>query len=217
MSSPEESRIPAPEEALPGRSDPPYEIQNRHALLGTPLKGPFPGEIEVIYLALGCYWTGEQVFWPIDGVHTTAVGFMGGSTPNPTGVEVESGQTGHAETVLVAFNPAVISCTDLLKVFFEEHDPTQGMRQGDEVGTHARSAIYFTRDDQRAGAESALAAYGDALSAAGHDPITTEIKAAGSFYYGPDEDQQYLHKNPTAIHCALVGTGVPCRIPTTGA
>jgi peptide-methionine (S)-S-oxide reductase len=214
MSSPEETRIPRPEEALPGRSEPPHETGNRHAVLGTPLKPPFPDGIEIIYFALGCYWTGERVFWPIDGVYTTAVGFMNGTTPNPTGAEVESGKTGHAETVMVAFDPAVLSFGDLLKVFFEEHDPTQGMRQGDEVGTHARSAIYTTDEAQRATAESALAAYGEALRAAGHDPITTEIDAAGPFYYGGDEDQQYLHKNPNAVHCALVGTGVPCRIPT---
>ncbi|HEY5331934.1 MAG TPA: peptide-methionine (S)-S-oxide reductase MsrA [Solirubrobacterales bacterium] len=216
MSSPEETRIPRPEEALPGRSGPAYEPGNRHAVLDTPLQPPFPDGIEVIYFALGCYWTGEQVFWPIDGVFTTAVGFMNGTTPNPTGVEVESGKTGHAETVLVAYDPAVISFADLLQVFFEEHDPTQGMRQGDEVGTHARSGIYLTDEAQRATAESALAAYGEALGAAGHDPITTEIDAAGPFYYGGAEDQQYLHKNPNAIHCALVGTGVPCRIPTAG-
>jgi peptide-methionine (S)-S-oxide reductase len=216
MSNSEETRIPGPEEALPGRSEPAYETGNRHAVLGTPLKPPFPDGIEGVYFALGCYWTGEQVFWPIDGVYTTAVGFMNGTTPNPTGVEVESGRTGHAETVLVAFDPAVISFADLLKVFFEEHDPTQGMRQGDEVGTHARSGIYFTDEAQRATAESALAAYGEALRAAGHDPITTEIAAAGPFYYGGDEDQQYLHKNPNAIHCALVGTGVPFRVTTAG-
>jgi peptide-methionine (S)-S-oxide reductase len=214
MSSPEETRIPRPEEALPGRPEPAYEIENRHAVFGTPLKAPFPEGIEVTYFAFGCYWTAEQVFWPIDGVYTTAVGFMSGTTPNPTGIEVESGKTGHAETVLVAFDPATVTYADLLKVFFEGHDPTQGMRQGDEVGTHARSGIYFTDEAQRATAEPALTAYDEALRAAGHDPITTEIKAAGPFYYGGDEDQQYLHKNPNAIHCALIGTGVPCRIPS---
>jgi peptide-methionine (S)-S-oxide reductase len=145
MTHPEETRIPGPEEALPGRREPAYAIENRHAVLGTPLKPPFPEGIEVIYFVLGCYWTGEQVFWPVDGVYTTAVGFMNGTTPNPTDVEVESGKTGHAETVLVAFDPTVISFAELLKVFLEEHDPTQGMRQGEEVGTHARSGIYFTR------------------------------------------------------------------------
>jgi peptide-methionine (S)-S-oxide reductase len=214
MPRPEETRIPRPEEGLPGRDEPLYETGNHHAVLGTPLKPPFPDGIEVTYLALGCYWTGERVFWPIDGVYTTAVGFMNGTTPNPTGAEVESGKTGHAETVQVAFDPAVLSFADLLKVFFEEHDPTQGMRQGDEVGTHARSGIYFTDEAQRATAEAALTAYGEALRAAGHDPITTEVAAAGPFYYGGDEDQQYLHKNPNAVHCALVGTGVRCRIPT---
>jgi peptide-methionine (S)-S-oxide reductase len=214
MSNPEETRMPGPEETLPGRRGPPYEIENRHAVFGTPLKAPFPEGIEVTYFALGCYWSAEQVFWPVDGVYTTAVGFMNGTTPNPTDIEVESGRTGHAETVLVAFDPATVSYADLLRVFFEGHDPTQGMRQGDEVGTYARSGIYFTDEGRRASAEAALKAYDDALHRVGHDPITTEIAAAGPFYYAADEDQQYLHKNPNAIHCALVGTGVPCRIPT---
>jgi peptide-methionine (S)-S-oxide reductase len=205
-----------PDEPLPGRSEPAYEVEDRNAVLGHPLMPPFPEGIEIAYFALGCFWAAEQLFWSIDGVYTTAVGYMNGVTPNPTEEEIESGKTGHAETVLVAFDPAVISFADLLKVFLEEHDPTQGMRQGDEVGTHARSGIYFTDEAQRATAESALAAYGEALRAAGHDPITTEIDAAGPFYYGGEDDQQYLHKNPNAVHCALVGTGVPCPIPTAG-
>jgi peptide-methionine (S)-S-oxide reductase len=215
MPNPEEMRIPAPEEALPGRSDPAYEIENRHAVLGTPLKSPFPEWIEVAYFALGCYWAAEQLFWTIDGVYTTAAGFINGTTPNPTGEEVESGRTGHAETVLVAFNPAKVSYADLVKVFFEEHDPTQGMRQGSEVGTWNRSGIYFADEEQQATAEATLKAYDEALRAAGHDPITTEIAPATPFYYAEDDDQQYLHKNPNAIHCALVGTGVSCRVPTT--
>jgi peptide-methionine (S)-S-oxide reductase len=213
MSAPEETRMPRAEEALPGRSEPAYEIENRHAVLGTPLQPPFPEGIEVAYFALGCFWSAEQLFWKIDGVYTTAVGYMNGTTPNPTEEEVESGGTGHAEAVLVVFDPAKVSYADLLKVFFEEHDPTQGMRQGDEVGTHARSGIYFTDDAQQAIAEMALKAYDEALRAAGHDPITTEIEPAGPFYYAANDDQQYLHKKPNAIHCALVGTGVPCRIP----
>jgi peptide-methionine (S)-S-oxide reductase len=214
MSNPEKARIPAPEEALPGRSEPAYEIENRHAVLGTPLRPPFPEGIEVAYFALGCFWAAEQLFWKVDGVYTTAGGYMNGTTPNPTGEEVESGRTGHAEAVLVAFDPAKISYADLLKLFFEEHDPTQGMRQGDEVGTHARSGIYFADETQKAAAEIVLKAYDEALRAADHEPITTEVEPAGPFYYAEDEDQQYLHKVPNAIHCALVGTGVSCRIPT---
>jgi peptide-methionine (S)-S-oxide reductase len=214
MSSPEETRMPAAEEMLPGRSEQAYEIESRHAVFGTPLRPPFPEGIKVAYFALGCYWAAEQLFWTVDGIYTTAVGYMNGTTPNPTGEEVESGKTGHAETVLVAFDPATVSYVDLLKLFFEEHDPTQGMRQGDEVGTHARSGIYFTDDAQRASAEFILAAYDEALRAAGQDPITTEVEAAGPFYYGEADDQQYLHKHPNAVHCALVGTGVSCRIPT---
>ena len=211
MSNPAETRMPALEEALPGRSEPAYEIENCHAIFGTPLKPPFPEGIEVAYFALGCYWAAEQVFWAIDGVYTTAAGFMNGATPNPTSEEVETGETGHAETVLVAFDPAKVSYADLLKLFFEEHDPTQGMRQGSEVGTWNRSGIYFVDDTQKATAEATLRAYGEALRAAGHDPITTEVEPASPFYYAEDDDQQYLHKNPKAIHCALVGTGVPYR------
>jgi peptide-methionine (S)-S-oxide reductase len=156
----------------------------------------------------------EQLFWSIDGVYTAAAGFMNGTTPNPTGEEVESGRTGHAETVLVAFDPTKVSYADLVKVFFEEHDPTQGMRQGSEVGTWNRSGIYFADEKQRVTAEATLKAYDEALRAADHDPITTEIAPATPFYYTEDDDQQYLHKNPNAIHCALVGTGVSCRTPT---
>lgn len=209
-----DTRMPAPDEALPGRGEPAYEIKNRHAVLDTPLKPPFPERIEVAYFALGCYWAAEQLFWKIGGVYTTAVGFMNGTTPNPTDEEVESGRTGHAEAVLVAFDPAEASYADLVKLFFEEHDPTQGMRQGSEVGTWNRSGIYFTDESQRATAETVRNTYDEALRAAGHDPITTEVEAAGPFYYGGEDDQQYLHKNPKAIHCALVGTGVSCRIPT---
>jgi peptide-methionine (S)-S-oxide reductase len=214
MSNSVETRMPAPEEALPGRGEAAYEIENRHAIFGTPLKPPFPEGIEVTYLALGCYWAAEQLFWTVDGVYTTAAGFMNGTTSNPTGEEVESGRTGHAETVLVAFDPTKVSCADLLKLFFEQHDPTQGMRQGSEVGTWNRSGIYFVNETQKATAEAMLRAYDEALRTAGHDPITTEVEPATPFYYAEDDDQQYLHKNPKAIHCALVGTGVSCRIPT---
>ncbi len=203
--------MPTPEEALPGRSEPAYEIENRHAIFGTPLRPPFPDGIEVAYFALGCYWAAEQAFWAVDGVYTTAAGFLNGTTPNPTSEEVETGETGHAETVLVAFDPTKVSYADLLKLFFEAHDPTQGMRQGSEVGTWNRSGIYFVDDAQEATARAALKAYDEALRAAGHDPITTEIEPATPFYYAEDDDQQYLHKNSKAIHCALVGTGVSLR------
>jgi peptide-methionine (S)-S-oxide reductase len=213
MSDPLETRPSTPEEALPGRSEPAYEVENRHAVLGTPLRPPFPEGIEIAYFALGCFWSGEQLFWKTDGVYTTAVGYMNGITPNPTEEEVESGGTGHAETVLVAFDPATISYADLVKIFFEEHDPTQGMRQGTEVGSWVRSGIYFVDDAQKATAELALRSYDEALRAAGYDPITTEVEPAAPFYYAADDDQQYLHKVPDAIHCALVGTGVSCRVP----
>ena len=212
LMNPEKSRMPSPEEALPGRSEPAYEITDRHAVLGTSLKPPFPEGIEVAYFALGCYWGAERVFWGLDGVYTTAVGFMNGTTPNPTYEEVCTGRTGHAETVLVAFDPAKISYADLLKAFFEEHDPTQGMRQGNDVGTAYRSGIYTTSDAQVETAEMALKAYDEALRAAGHEPVTTEVEPAGLFYYAGDDDQQYLHKVPGG-YCSMKGTGVSCRIP----
>jgi peptide-methionine (S)-S-oxide reductase len=203
----------APDQPLPGRSEPAYEVGDRHAVLGHPLTPPFPEQIETAYFALGCFWSGEQLFWSIEGVYTTAVGYMNGVTPNPTEEEIESGLTGHAETVLVAFDPAAISYADLVTTFFEEHDPTQGMRQGTEVGSWVRSGIYVDDDAQQATAEAALTSYGKALRLAGHDPITTEVEPAGPFYYAADDDQQYLHKNPDAIHCALVGTGVVLPVP----
>jgi peptide-methionine (S)-S-oxide reductase len=212
--TPEKTRMPAPEDALPGRSKPAFDIADRHAVLGTPLKPPFPEGIEVAYFALGCFWGAERLFWEIDGVYTTAVGYMNGTTPNPTYDEVCSGRTGHAEAVLVAFDPARVSYAEMLKVFFEEHDPTQGMRQGNDVGTQYRSGIYFANDAQGKTAETALAAYDEALRAAGHEPITTEIEPAGPFYYAEDYHQQYLHKVPNG-YCGLAGTGVSCRIPGT--
>lgn len=203
----------SPDQPLPGRSEPAYGVGNRHAVLGSPLVPPFPEGIETAYFALGCFWSGEPLFWPIDGVYTTAVGYMNGVTPNPTEEEVESGHTGHAETVLVAFDPATVSYADLVRTFLEEHDPTQGWRQGYEVGSWVRSGIYVVEDAQKATAEAALKAYDEALRAAGHDPITTEVEPAGPFYYAADGDQQYLHKNPDAVHCALVGTGVALPVP----
>jgi peptide-methionine (S)-S-oxide reductase len=205
-----------PEQALPGRSEPAFDLPKRNVVLDTPLEPPFPEGIETAYFALGCFWGAERLFWVLDGVYTTAVGYMGGTTPNPTYEEVCSGRTGHAEAVLVAFDPQRISYADLLKVFFEEHDPTQGMRQGNDVGTQYRSGIYFANDGQKATAEMALRAYDEALRGAGHEPITTEVAPAGPFYYAEDYHQQYLHKVPNG-YCGLKGTGVACSIPAPAA
>jgi peptide-methionine (S)-S-oxide reductase len=213
MLNPEKTRMPSPEEALPGRSEPAFEVPDQHAVLGTPIKPPFPEGIETAYFALGCFWGAERLFWDLDGVYTTAVGYMNGTTPNPTYEEVCSAGTGHAEAVLVAYDPTKISYADLLKVFFEEHDPTQGMRQGNDVGTQYRSGIYFANDAQKAAAEMVRAAYDEALRSVGREPITTEVEPAGTFYYAEDYHQQYLHKVPNG-YCGLAGTGVSCRIPT---
>jgi len=212
MFSPGKAQMPTPEDALPGRSEPAFEVPEHHAVLGTRLRPPFPDGIDTAYFALGCFWGAERLFWVLDGVYTTAVGYMNGTTPNPTYEEVCSGRTGHAEAVLVAFDPKQISYASLLKVFFEEHDPTQGMRQGNDVGTQYRSGIYFADDDQKATAETARQAYDEALRAAGHEPITTEIVPAEPFYYAEEYHQQYLHKVPSG-YCGLAGTGVSCRIP----
>jgi peptide-methionine (S)-S-oxide reductase len=216
MLNPEKTRMPSPEDALPGRSEPAFTVTDTHAVLGTPLKHPFPQGIETAYFALGCFWGAERLFWGLDGVYTTAVGYMNGTTPNPTYDEVCSGRTGHAETVLVAFDPGKVSYADLLKVFFEEHDPTQGMRQGNDVGTQYRSGIYTTGDAQVATAAMARDAYDESLRSAGHEPITTGVEPAGPFYYAEDYHQQYLHKVPNG-YCGLAGTGVSCRIPTAAA
>src|SRR3954465_7686737 len=178
MMQPEKTKLVAPEEALPGRSGRAFDVPQTHAVLGTPLEPPFPDGIAVAYFALGCFWGAERLFWRLDGVYTTAVGYMNGTTPNPTYEEVCSGRTGHAEAVLVAFDPTKVAYADLLKVFFEEHDPTQGMRQGNDVGTQYRSGIYFTNDGQKAAEEMARDAYDAALRAAGKDPVTTEIEPA---------------------------------------
>jgi len=191
-------------------------MSKHHAVLGTPLEPPFPEGIEVAYFALGCFWGAERLFWEIDGVYTTAVGYMNGTTPNPSYEEVCTGRTGHAEAVLVVFDPQRVSYADLLKVFFEEHDPTQGMRQGNDVGTQYRSGIYFRNDAQKATAEMARAAYDEALREAGHAPITTEVEPAGPFYLAEDYHQQYLHKVPNG-YCGLAGTGVACRISAAAA
>jgi len=212
MLNPAKTQMPSAEDALPGRSEPAFEVPDTHTVLGTPIKPPFPEGIEVAYFALGCFWGAERLFWNLDGVYTTAVGYQNGITPNPTYEEVCSARTGHAEAVLVAFDPEKISYTDLLKVFFEEHDPTQGMRQGNDVGTQYRSGIFTTSDAQVATAEMAREAYDASLRAAGHEPITTEVEPAGPFYYAEEHHQQYLDKVPNG-YCGLAGTGVSCSIP----
>jgi peptide-methionine (S)-S-oxide reductase len=212
MLNPEKTRMVPADEALPGRSERAFSVPTTHAVLGNPLEPPFPEGIEVAYFALGCFWGAERLFWELDGVYTTAVGYTGGTTPNPTYDEVCSAMTGHAEAVMVAYDPEKISYSDLLKVFFEEHDPTQGMRQGNDVGTQYRSAIYFAGDAQKDVAETARDAYDAALRAAGKEPVTTEVEPAGPFYYAEDYHQQYLHKVPNG-YCGLKGTGVTCAIP----
>ncbi len=212
MLNPDKTQMVTAADALPGRSEPAYPVPETHEVLGTPLRPPFPEGIEVAYFALGCFWGAERLFWQIDGVYTTAVGYQNGITPNPTYEEVCTGKTGHAEAVMVAFDPRKVSYEDLLKVFFEEHDPTQGMRQGNDIGTQYRSGIYFAGDAQKEIAERARDAYDAELRAAGKDPVTTEIEPAAPFYYAEDYHQQYLHKVPNG-YCGLKGTGVACTIP----
>jgi peptide-methionine (S)-S-oxide reductase len=198
------------EEALPGRTAE-MPVPDRHDVLGTPLRPPFPEGLEQAVFGLGCFWGAERLFWELDGVYTTAVGYAGGHTPNPTYEEVCSARTGHTEAVLVVFDPKVISYEELLKVFWEGHDPTQGMRQGNDVGTQYRSAVYTFSDAQREAAEGSRARYQEALRAAGRGEITTEIAEAGPFYYAEDYHQQYLSKVPNG-YCGLGGTGVSCPV-----
>ena len=197
--------------ALPGREVSPFVVPGAHAVLGTPLTPPFPERMETAVFAMGCFWGAERSFWRLEGVYSTAAGYAGGATPNPTYEEVCSGRTAHTEAVLVVFDPALISYGELLSVFFEEHDPTQGMRQGNDVGTQYRSAIYYTNDEQKRITEDALRDYDAALSGRGFDPITTEVAGAGPFYYAEEYHQQYLHKVPNG-YCGLKGTGVSCAI-----
>jgi peptide-methionine (S)-S-oxide reductase len=212
MLNADKTQMVAVEDALPGRGEPAYQVPETNAVLGTPLRPPFPDGIEVAYFALGCFWGAERLFWEMDGVYSTAVGYQNGVTPNPTYEEVCTGKTGHAEAVMVAFDPKKVSYEDLLKVFFEEHDPTQGMRQGNDVGTQYRSGIFFVDDAQKQTAERVRDAYDADLRAAGKDLVTTEIEPAGPFYYAEDYHQQYLHKVPNG-YCGLKGTGVACTIP----
>ena len=208
----QKSRMITPSEALPGRSVP-VPTAERHVVNGNPLQGPYPAGLETAVFALGCYWGAERKFWQVPGVFVTAVGNAGGFTPNPSYEEVCTGQTGHAESVLVVFDPAQVSYEQLLKVFFESHDPTQGMRQGNDVGTHYRSAIFWTSAAQRDAAQAAKASYEAALAARGFGPITTEIAEAGPFYFAEAYHQQYLARNPNG-YCGLGGTGVTCAIGT---
>ncbi len=202
--------LPTAATALKGR-EAAIPTAREHFVNGHALKGPFPDGLETAVFAMGCFWGVERKFWQVPGVYVTAVGYVGGVTPNPTYEETCSGRTGHTEAVLVVYDPKVVSYADLLKVFWEGHDPTQGMRQGNDIGTQYRSGVYFVNDAQRAAAESSKAAYEAALRAQGYGAITTEIAPAGPFYYGEDYHQQYLAKNPNG-YCGVGGTGVSCPI-----
>ncbi|HOG28365.1 MAG TPA: peptide-methionine (S)-S-oxide reductase MsrA [Vicinamibacterales bacterium] len=197
-----------PEDALTGRATP-MPVPARHAVLGTPMAPPFPAGLETALFALGCFWGAERRFWQVPGVYTTAAGYAGGFTPNPTYQDVCTGLTGHAESVLIVFDPAAVSFEALLRVFWESHDPTQGMRQGADAGTQYRSAIYGATEAQLVAARTSRNAYQARLRAAGFGPITTEIAPASGFYYAEEHHQQYLAKNPSG-YCGLGGTGVRC-------
>jgi peptide-methionine (S)-S-oxide reductase len=201
-------RMPAKEEALPGRAER-MPVPRAHHVNGAPIAGPFPAGLEQAVFGLGCFWGAERKFWQVPGVYTTAAGYAGGFTPNPTYREVCSGMTGHNEVVLVVFDPTKVSYDDLLKVFWEAHDPTQGMRQGNDVGTQYRSGIYYYSEAQRLAAERSRDAFQHGLSKAGYGAITTEIVPAPEFYYAEEYHQQYLSKNPGG-YCGLGGTGVTC-------
>jgi peptide-methionine (S)-S-oxide reductase len=202
--------LPTTDQALPGRGEP-LPVPSRHEVLGTPLVPPFPAGTEEAVFGLGCFWGAERKFWQAPGVYTTAVGYAGGITPNPTYEEVCSGLTGHAEVVLVVFDTAATSYEELLRIFWEAHDPTQGMRQGNDVGTQYRSAVYTFSGSQREAAYASKARFQGALAAVGYGQITTEIADAGPFYYAEDYHQQYLAKNPFG-YCGLGGTGVSCPV-----
>jgi peptide-methionine (S)-S-oxide reductase len=202
--------IPTPDQALPGRPEP-LPTAKAHFVNGRALKGPYPDGLELAQFGMGCFWGVERIFWQIPGVYVTAVGYAGGTTPNPTYEEVCSGRTGQNETVLVVFDPKIVSYDQLLKAFWENHDPTQGMRQGNDTGTQYRSAIYTYDDAQARASQASKAAYEQALGARRLGPITTEIEPAGPFYFAEDYHQQYLAKNPGG-YCGIGGTGVTCPI-----
>jgi peptide-methionine (S)-S-oxide reductase len=203
-------RLPRPDDALPGRSDP-ISVPGEHFVNGHPLTPPFPTGLEQAVFGMGCFWGAERKFWEAPGVYSTAVGYAGGYTPNPTYREVCSGMTGHTEVVLVVFDPGQTSFDAMLRIFWENHDPTQGMRQGNDAGTQYRSAVYTYSADQKRAADSTRAAFQDRLTAAGFGRITTEIADASAFYYAEDYHQQYLAKNPNG-YCGIGGTGVSCPV-----
>ena len=206
------AEMPTAETALPGRSQP-IPTAKTHFVNGQPLQGPYPEGMETAVFAMGCFWGVERLFWQIPGVHVTAAGYVNGFTPNPTYEEVCSGRTGHTEAVLVVYDPRVVTYEQLLKVFWEGHDPTQGMRQGGDVGTQYRSGIYVENEAQATAAAASKGVYQQALSAKGLGPITSEIVEAGPFYFAEDHHQQYLAKNPGG-YCGIGGTGVTCPIGT---
>jgi peptide-methionine (S)-S-oxide reductase len=207
----DKTAMPEPADALPGRDTRPFHVPERHFVLGTPLEPPFPEGVETAIFGMGCFWGAERGFWQAPGVYTTAAGYAAGFTPNPTYEEVCSGRTGHNEVVLVAYRPEEISYDELLRIFWEGHDPTQGMRQGNDVGTQYRSGIYTTSDAQRQAAEASRERFQERLGAAGYGEITTEIADAPEFFYAEDYHQQYLAKNPNG-YCGLGGTGVSCPV-----
>jgi peptide-methionine (S)-S-oxide reductase len=213
--NPNKLKLPSPEEALPGRSTR-MPVPKKHFVNGAPLEPPFPQGLEQAVFGLGCFWGAERKFWQTPGVYSTSVGYAGGHTPNPTYEEVCSGRTGHTEVVRVVYDPKQVSFEMLLKVFWESHDPTQGMRQGNDVGTQYRSAIYWYTEAQRKTAEASRDAYQKVLSAAGHGAITTELRQAPEYYYAEDYHQQYLAKNPNG-YCGLGGTGVSCPVGVAAA
>jgi peptide-methionine (S)-S-oxide reductase len=206
---PQKLKLPSKEEALPGRAQR-MKVAARHLVTGAPMEPPFPGK-ELAMFGMGCFWGAERKLWQVPGVYSTAVGYAGGLTPNPTYEEVCSGRTGHAEVVRVAFDPAVVCYDELLKVFWENHDPTQGMQQGNDVGTQYRSGVYCYGEAQRRAAEASRDAYQRLIAASGYGAITTEIADAPEFYYAEDYHQQYLAKNPDG-YCGLGGTGVACPV-----
>jgi len=210
-----EPEMPSADEALPGR-DTPMRVSERHFVNGNRIVPPFPDGMEEAVFGMGCFWGEERKFWEAPGVYSTAVGYAGGSTPNPSYEEVCSGLTGHTEVVRVIYDPTKTSFAKMLQIFWENHDPTQGMRQGNDVGTQYRSAIYTVSPEQRELAEASARRYQEKLTAAGYGPITTEIRPGGEFYYAEDYHQQYLAKNPRG-YCGMGGTGVACPIGVVGA